>query len=300
MVNDMQEWVFSFLEYLQVEKGYSNHTILNYQTDLVAFFNYLKEQQIRSWKQVDYRVIRSYLTELYDHKYASKTISRHISTLRAFFRYLCREQVQKENPMILISNPKQEQKIPKFLYYDELELLLKTPDLSTPLGVRDACLLELLYSTGIRVSELVSIKMADLNRQEQKILILGKGNKERYALYGSVCSQKLEQYLQTRSMLQKKKNTEFLFLNHLGDPLTARGVRDILNRVVTACSLKQKISPHVLRHTFATHLLNGGADLRTVQELLGHENISTTGIYTHVSNERLRLVYLHAHPRARR
>ncbi|NLL44508.1 MAG: tyrosine recombinase XerC [Mollicutes bacterium] len=297
----MQELINKFINYLKNVKNYSNYTINNYKTDLTTFYQFLNKEGIDNIKDVDYKVIRLYLQELYDKKFAKKTVSRHISSLRSFFKYLLKEKVIKVNPTTLISNPKEDKKLPTFLYYPELEKLLNIPDKKTPLGQRDALILELLYSTGIRVSELVNIKLSDVNRYNMTIKILGKGNKERYVLFGNVCLELLEHYLNDgRIKLLNNKNSDYLLLNKNGSKLTDRGVRVIIEKVLKKGSLKNHISPHVLRHTFATHMLDEGADLKTVQELLGHANLATTQVYTHVSNERLRNVYLNCHPRAKK
>lgn len=293
----MQRYINSFLDALQL-KNQSQYTINSYRNDLNDFQTFLNKESI-SIQQADYKVIRSYLSHLYTKNYAKRTIARHISCLRSFYQYLIKEKIIDKNPMKLISNPKLNQTLPKFLYPKELEKLLTIPNRTTPLGMRDAVMLELMYSTGVRVSELVSIQLKDINFSERKIKILGKGNKERYVLYGSQLQDLLDIYLQKfRNQLLKKKVNNYLLLNHLGFPLTTAGVRVIIDRIVQKGALKFHISPHVIRHTFATHMLNEGADLKSVQELLGHENLSTTQIYTHISNERLRQVYLHSHPRA--
>jgi len=299
--DSMQELVRKFINYLGNVKGYSSHTINNYETDLITFVNFLNKEGITNIKDVDYKVIRFYLQELYDKKYAKKTVSRHISSLRSFFKYLLKEKVIKTNPITLISNPKEDKKLPTFLYYQELENLLNIPNKKTPIGQRDILILELFYATGVRVSELVNIKISDINIYNTTIKILGKGNKERYVLYGNVCKNLLELYLNDgRLKLLNNKNSDYLFLNKNGNKLTDRGVRLIIDKVLKKGALKKHISPHVLRHTFATHMLDEGADLKTVQELLGHANLSTTQVYTHVSNERLRNVYLNCHPRAKK
>lgn len=233
-------------------------------------------------------------------KYKSKTIARHVSSLKSFYKYLFRQEIIKENPMILISIPKVEKTLPKYLNVNNLETLLNIPNQNEPLGLRNALIMEMLYSTGVRVSELVNIKITDIDFNNRRILILGKGNKERYVLYSKVCAKLLNDYLNKSRDTLLKENTDYLLLNKNGTKLSDRGIRLIIDNIVKASSLKLKISPHTLRHTFATHLLNNGADLKTVQELLGHENISTTGIYTHVSNEHLRRVYLDCHPRAKK
>lgn len=284
----------SYLVYLQ-QKNSSPHTIEAYHTDLLEFELFLKQEEI-GIVQVDYKVIRNYLAFLYSKNYAKTTIARHISALRSFYQYLLKQGKIIKNPMKLISNPKMDQKLPKFLYYEELESIFEIPDQTTPLGIRDALILELLYSTGVRVSELVSIQVCDI--EDHKIKVMGKGKKERYVLYGEVLAELYERYRKVRPLLLKEKNHDFLLVNHLGNPLQAGGVRLILNKIIQKGALKYHISPHMLRHTFATHMLDSGADLKSVQELLGHENLSTTQIYTHVSNEKLRKVYLDAHPRA--
>lgn len=294
-------YVENFLEYLKYERVYSDKTILNYEEDLKCFFDFLNKETIKSVKQVDYKIIRNYLMYLYSKNYSKKTIARHISSLRSFYKFLMKEEIIKNNPMTLISNPKLDQKLPRFLYSNELEMILEIPDTTTTYGIRDTCILELLYSTGVRVSELVAIKLKDINYQEQSIKVFGKGKKERIVFFGKTLKEKLEHYLkESRKELLKNKSNEYLFLNHLGNQLTERGIRTIIDKILKQGQVEFHISPHVFRHTFATHLLDNGADLKSVQELLGHENLSTTQIYTHVSNERLRTVYLSAHPRAKK
>lgn len=292
------KYLSEFLKYIELEKNYSNYTLINYKDDLSFYLDFLNKENIDVLDS-DYKVIRNYLSYMYNKKYSSKTISRHISSLRSFYKYMLRENYIVKNPMTLISNPKQESKLPHFLYYNELEAILNIPDKSTPLGQRDSVILELLYSTGIRVSELVNIKLKDINLSTRKIRILGKGNKERIVLYGEYLKNLLDIYLNDGREKLVKNNQEYLVLNKNGSGLTTRGVRVIIDNILKKGEIDFHISPHVLRHTFATHMLDSGADLKSVQELLGHENLSTTQIYTHVSNERLRKVYLSTHPRAK-
>lgn len=292
------KYVLEFLKYIDLEKNYSNYTLINYKDDLSFYLDFLNKENIDVLDS-DYKVIRNYLSYMYNKKYTSKTISRHISSLRSFYKYMIKENYIVKNPMTLISNPKQESKLPHFLYYNELETILNIPDKSTPLGQRDSVILELLYSTGIRVSELVNIKLKDINLSTRKIRILGKGNKERIVLYGEYLKNLLDIYLNDGREELVKNNQEYLVLNKNGSGLTTRGVRVIIDNILKKGEIDFHISPHVLRHTFATHMLDSGADLKSVQELLGHENLSTTQIYTHVSNERLRKVYLSTHPRAK-
>ena len=297
----MKDLINKFLSYIANEKNYSSYTVKNYETDLMVFEQFFIKEHINKIKEVDYKFIRYYLQELYNKKYSKKTICRHISSLRSYFKFLLKENHITNNPMLLITNPKEDKKLPQFLYYHELEFILSIPDKNNPLGQRDALILELLYSTGIRVSELVNIKLSDINMYDETIKILGKGNKERYVLYGNKCKDLMRLYLNDgRLHLSENKVSDYLFLNNHGDAITDRGIRLIIDKVIKQGSLKKHISPHVLRHTFATHMLNEGADIKTVQELLGHANLATTQVYTHISNERLRNVYFHSHPRAKK
>lgn len=290
----MEKNVIDFLKYLKLEKNYSNHTILNYGKDLKVYLKYLDEFKINNL-EVDYKTIRNFLKYLYELDYTKKSIARHISSLRSFYKYLIKEDIIKNNPMNLISNPKLDQNLPKFLYYDELEKILNIPDKTTLMGSRDATILETFYSTGIRVSELVNIKLKDIDFNSKTIKILGKGNKERYVLYGKVLEDNLNNYLPKRNTLAQ---TDYLFINKYGKQLTDRGIRLIIDNILKKGMVTYHISPHTLRHTFATHMLDNGADLRVVQELLGHSSLSSTQVYTHVSNEHLREVYLNTHPRS--
>lgn len=291
--------VIEFLKYLKDEKNYSKYTIINYGKDLKLFMNFLKDEKIEKLKNVDYQIMRSYLSFLYDKEYSKKAISRHISTLKSFFKYLLKEEKIKDNPMTLISTPKLDKKLPKVLYNEQLEHILNIPDLLDPLGQRDSVILETIYSTGVRVSELVAIKISDINFNDKRIKILGKGNKERYVLYGKVLEEKMNKYLNDGRIMLNKNNSDYLLLNKNGNKITTRGIEKILEKNLKKAGINIKITPHTLRHTFATDMLNNGADLKTVQELLGHESLKTTQIYTHVSNEHLRNVYLSTHPRSK-
>ena len=280
-----------FLNYIK-NKNYSNYTINSYSKDLDNFYIYLKQNNT-DIKKVNYKFLRGYLTVLYDKKYSKKTIARNISTLKSFFKYLKKQNIIESNPMNLIKTPKIDKKLPKFLNYDDLEKILSIPDTTTFLGKRNALILELLYSTGVRVSELVNIKLNDIDLSEEKILILGKGNKERYVLFGSKAKEKMLDYLK-----EKTDDSPYLIVNRYGNKITDRGIRKILDSIILEASLSYKISPHTLRHTFATHMLDSGADIEIVKELLGHESLSTTQIYTHVTSESLKRVYSETHPRA--
>lgn len=290
-----------FKEYLQIERNYSEYTIVHYEQEIVNFQEFMKQHMLLDYSDVTYSDVRLFLTELYTKQYSRRTVARKISSLRSFFRYLLREKMITDNPFSLVSLPKKEQRIPHFLYEEELEKLFETPDLSTMTGQRDQALLELLYATGIRVSECCQIQLQDIDFSLGTILVHGKGKKQRYVPFGSFAEHALQQYVnEGRQRLLEKVSvkTNQLFLNFRGGPLTTRGVRVILNNLLKKASATIHISPHVLRHTFATHLLNEGADLRTVQELLGHSSLSSTQIYTHVTKDHLQKIYMSSHPRA--
>ena len=293
----MNKELDDFINYLEYERNYSNNTIIAYKNNILQLINYLDSININDIKSVKYETIRGYLSYLHENKYKSKSISRMISSMRSFFKYLKGENTITNNPMTLISNPKLEKKLPKYLTINEVEKILNAPDLNDKIGIRDAFILELLYVSGIRVSELVNIKLNDIEESQRRIKILGKGNKERYVLYGSRCSELLKKYISVRSNFLKYPN-DYLILSKTGRKINTREIRNIINRIKTKAGISISISPHTFRHTFATHMLNEGADLRTVQELLGHENLSTTTIYTHLTNEKLRRTYLNTHPRA--
>ena len=296
----MDKYIDEFLNYLEYQKNYSLHTIKNYKDDLIIFENFLDIKKIDDLNDVTYDVVRSYLKYLNDLKYKAKSVARILSSLRGFFKYLDQHNIVKDNPMVLIATPKIEKKLPKYLEYNEVEKLLNAPNLKTDIGVRDYVILEILYSTGIRVSELVNIKVKDIDMSAKEIRILGKGNKERIVLFGKVLKEKLELYLASTYPKLNINNSPYLLVNKHGNKINDREIRTIVDDNMKIAGINKKISPHTLRHTFATHMLNGGADIKTVSELLGHESLSTTTIYTHLSNEQLKKVYLSAHPRARR
>lgn len=296
----MLETVNSFLIYLKREKNYSDKTILSYRNSLNQFLTFLQENHISSFKKVDYRFMRLYLSYLYDRNLSSSTVAHTLSVLRSFFKWLEHMNEIDTNPLILVQAPKRQYNLPNYMNYNLLNDLLKIPDVSTPLGQRDSAILEMFYSTGIRVSECCNLKIEDVSFDTHSIRIMGKGSKERIVLFGNTLEEKLKKYLcNGRIELLKGKSNAYIFLNHLGNNLTPRGIQTILDNIVKKGALEIHVHPHMLRHTFATHMLDNGADLKVVQELLGHENLSTTQIYTHVSNIRLRSAYLAAHPRAR-
>lgn len=295
----MDKIIQNFIQYLEYEKGYSKKTIISYEKDLELFNNYLKETKIKNINNIDYNIIRKYLAKLHDGNYESSSVCRKISALRSFFKYSLKEKVITNNPMTLISNPKREKKLPKYLNYEEMERLLNCIEINTKEGIQERLIIELLYSTGIRVSELVNIKIKDIKIHENQINILGKGNKERIVLFGAKAKELIKLYLNAyKEEFEGNISNQYLLINKKGKPLSTNKIELIVKDALRKSALKLNISPHTLRHTFATHLLDSGADLKSVQELLGHENLKTTAIYTHVSNERLKHVFINSHPRA--
>ncbi|MFS0865116.1 tyrosine recombinase XerC [Fredinandcohnia sp. 179-A 10B2 NHS] len=291
----------SFKEYLQIEKNYSEYTIVHYEQSIQDFITFMNQQNLLNLSDVSYSDVRLYLTELYNKQYARRTVAKKISSLRSFYQYLLKEKSVSENPFTLVSLPKREHRLPHFLYEEELQKLFEVSDTTSSLGQRDQALLEILYATGIRVSELCKLTLQDIDFSFGTIFVHGKGNKQRYVPFGSYAEQAINTYISDgRNKLLEKSSvhTNNLFLNFRGGPLTTRGVRLILNNMIKNTSTTIHISPHVLRHTFATHMLNEGADMRSVQELLGHENLSSTQIYTHVTKDHLRKIYMSSHPRA--
>ncbi|MBL7196513.1 MAG: tyrosine recombinase XerC [Candidatus Omnitrophica bacterium] len=292
----MDRFIEKFLRYLEIEKNVSNHTILNYKLDLRDFKKFLQDKPA---EEVDYLTLRKYLVYLKENNLSNRTISRRISCLRSFYKFLFREGLIKNNPVLMLSTPKQDKMLPIFLTEDEVTRLIETPGTDTLSGLRDRAIIETLYSTGMRVSELVSLNIDNIDFIGATLKVLGKGKKERMLPIGDQALKAINKYLSNRNSLKKaKKETKILFLNKNNRRLSDRGVRKIINKHIHTASLKSGISPHTLRHSFATHLLNRGADLRSVQELLGHANLSTTQIYTHLTTDKLKSVYQKAHPRA--
>ena len=291
------KYLSEYLEYLKYQKNYSDETIHSYSIDIEEFLDYINSECINIC-EVGYDVVKAWLIHLDEKKNKSTTVSRKISSLRGFYKYLINNKVMNSNPFSLVSLPKKERHLPRFFYYNELEEMFQVPKLNTALGQRDRLLLEMLYATGVRVSELVNIKVSDINGEEIKVL--GKGNKERIVEFGDYAESILELYLNEGYKSLNVEKSEYLFLNNRGGKLTTRGVRYILDNIINKTTIDKKISPHMLRHTFATHLLNEGCDLLTVQELLGHESLTATSIYTHITNDRLKEVYFKCHPRAKK
>lgn len=284
-----------FLVYLENIKKYSDNTIINYGLDLEKFEEYLNLKN-KNIKDIEYKDILDYINYLKDN-HKSTSVNRSLSCLRSYYDFLIRNRKIKNNPFNLVHSMKKEKKLPEYFKYNEYVELINSIDVNTDLGIRNKCIFEVLLCTGCRVNELVNIKLDDIDINNQEIKVLGKGNKERIVYLGSYAVDSLNDYLKIRNNILKNKNNNYLFLNHLGNKITTRGVRDIIDKILLKSSTNLKITPHTFRHSFATMLLNEGCDLKSVQELLGHVSLSTTSIYTHVSNEELKRVYLHTNPR---
>ena len=298
-MDDRSKLLLAFIEYMKLEKNYSLHTIESYERDITEFFMFMNEQSIEDFSTVRFQEARLFLTELYKKQLAKKSVSRKLSCLRSFFAFLVRENIVESNPFQQVSLPKQDKRLPEFFYEEELEALFHSIDISKPMGQRDLALLELLYATGIRVSECAGIQMQDLDFYSSVVLVKGKGDKERYAPFGEYANSALKTYINDgRKKLLKGKNHNYVFVNQKGDPLSVRGIQYIFQKMMERAGNSRKVHPHMIRHSFATHMLNNGADLRTVQELLGHSQLSSTQIYTHVTKDRLKKVYMDHHPRA--
>ena len=289
----MRRFIDKFINYLKIEKNASKHTIINYTIDLNAFSGFLGDKDVSA---VDHLMLRRFLADMRAKNYSKSTVARKLASLRSFFKFLYREGHIKLNPITVIRSPKLDKKLPIFLDVEKIKKLILTPDVKTEAGLRDRAILEVLYSTGIRVSELVGLDIGKIDFISGVIKVFGKGSKERIVPIGDEAISALRRYLDKRN--KRVKDKDVVFLNNHGKRLTDRSVRRVIDKYIRICSIEEKISPHSFRHSFATHLLDRGADLRSVQELLGHMNLSTTQIYTHVTMERLKSVYDKAHPRA--
>ncbi len=301
----MYSYIDSFIHYLEAEKNYSPHTVANYRRDLfhgVDFFAGVlgkKDSDLRP-ADLDPRLMRSYLGDLFYSGLAKTSISRRLAAWRSFYRYLGREGLVAKNPLKGVASLKLEKRLPQFLFKEQCGALVEAPGGGDPLAVRDRAMLETLYASGIRVGELVSLNLENINLAAGELLVMGKGSRERVVPLGSFAVEALGLYLESvRPRLAGTGGEKAAFVNHRGGRLTDRGVRKIIKKYVSRLGIQNTVSPHTVRHTFATHMLDGGADLRAVQELLGHKNLSTTQIYTHLTRERLREVYLKSHPRVR-
>lgn len=283
----MEREVAKFLEYLSKELNFSSNTIISYRQDLADFFCFGEKHKI-DYKNLKREDVRKYLKYLDDCKLKNSTIARRISAIRSFYNYLLSNGVVENNIFNNVRNPKLEKKLPNYLSYEELAIILDNIDMSTEIGIRNRLIIEMFYATGCRVSELINIKMSDINTTNKSIKIMGKGSKERIVYYGEYAEDYLNKYLNTGF----NKGSKYLFLNDKREKFSIQEVEQVIHKLIEHLAIKTHVTPHTLRHTFATHLLNNGADIKSVQELLGHASLNTTGIYTHVSNERLKEVYL--------
>jgi tyrosine recombinase XerC len=289
----MEKYIEKFVRYLEIEKNYSVHTILNYKLDLQGFNKFIAGTDL---EKVDYLSLRKYLAVLKEKNFGNRTVGRKLSTLRSFFRFLSREGYIKSNPILMLSSPKLDKYLPSFMTEDEVYKLIESAFAKNKedlLGLRDRAILEAFYSSGLRISELVGLNLEDVDFISGILKVRGKGKKERIVPIGETALLAIRKYLDKR-----KKQTDAIFLNNNGRRITTRGVRYIVVKYLHAAGIKPGVSAHTFRHSFATHLLNRGADLRTVQELLGHANLSTTQIYTHLTTEKIKSVYDKAHPHA--
>lgn len=295
----MNDIVEDYLHFLTVERGLSDNTVASYKNDLEQFIVYLKEQNFTSFAQLQRTDITDYLHQETALKKANSSIVRSVTSLRRFFQYLLHENQITTDPMLLIDTPKKERHLPEVLSRNEVERLLETPNTGTALGIRDRAILELMYATGLRVSEVINLRLPDLHTTVGLLKTIGKGQKERIIPIGDTAVYWINSYLEHgRPKLLKQKRSDFLFLNFHGNQLTRQGIWKNLKIQVQKAGITKNITPHTLRHSFATHILENGADLRIVQELLGHADISTTQIYTHLSKRRLSDIYERTHPRA--
>ncbi|MBO0960864.1 site-specific tyrosine recombinase XerD [Neobacillus sp. MM2021_6] len=297
----MEEQLKAFINYLNVEKGLAKNTIVSYERDLKSYLHYLKEvESIQALNEVQRVHIIHFLSFLKDHGKSAKTLARHIASVRSFHQFLLRDKATDQDPSVLIESPKLERTLPKVLSLTEVEILLNAPDPHDHFGIRDKAMLELLYATGIRVSELIGLDMEDIHLTMGFVRCMGKGNKERIIPIGRTAAEAIKQYVENGRphFVTIKHRDDALFLNHQGHRLTRQGFWKILKRLAKEAGIENELTPHTLRHSFATHLLENGADLRAVQEMLGHADISTTQIYTSVTKTRLKDVYSKFHPRA--
>ena len=296
----MEKEINNFIEYLKYQRNYSDFTCNNYKKDLNEYNSFIFSNKI-NYKNMDYNEAKEYVIYLNKKNDAKSTISRKLSSLRTFYKYLVLNNKVKSNPFLLVSSPKKEKRIPKFINYNNMEEILNVPNIKTKEGQRERVILEVLYASGVRVSELVNIKLKDIDFSNKNILIFGKGSKERLVSFGDYALEYINLYLKEgRNLLLDGVKSDYLIVGKKSEKLTTRRVEQIIDDIIKRTSIKLNITPHMFRHTFATHLLDNGCDLLVVQELLGHASLSSTEIYTHVSNEHLREVYLKCHPRNKR
>jgi integrase/recombinase XerC len=300
----MQSEVRKFLRYLAQERNYSGYTVASYEDDLLQFADFLRRQSSPRLhlRSVDHTLVREFLGDLIEQGFSKRSIARKLACLKSFYKYLLKTHVVNSNPTTIVVSPKLDKRLPQFLEEEAVTRLMEQPDRTQPEGARDAAILELFYSTGIRLGELLGLRIGDVDQGNGTIKVTGKGRKQRIVPFGSHTRDSLRTYLARRDELAGHaahgERVDRLFLTVRGKPMNPKGVNLLVNKYIALVSEIEKKSPHVLRHTFATHLLNRGADLQAVKELLGHESLSTTQLYTHVSVDRLIRIYTQAHPKA--
>lgn len=297
---DLDKLINEYLDCLKYERNYSNNTIASYRREIMHFKVYLVQEGICDYNDVDYLMLRGYLTKLYDENLAKSSINHRLSALRSFFDYLLKEEFIKDNPFKLIESQKVGQRNPDFLFQEEMIDLLDSIETRDDLGIRNKAMLELMYASGLRCSEVANLQVSDIDFNQMVVLVHGKGGKDRYVPFHEYARDWLVKYIgeARNNLMFKNEGHNFIFVNKFGNPLTNRGIENIVDRVTFKYDATKKIHPHTIRHSFATHLLNAGADIRTVQELLGHKNLATTQVYTHISKDHLKKVYMKTHPRS--
>ena len=293
----MEKEINKFIDYLKYQKNYSIYTCNNYKKDLKEYNNFIVSNKL-DYKNLSYEDATKYLKFLNEEKNAKSSISRKLSSIRSFYKFLVLNNITDKNIFLIVSSPKKDKKIPKFINYSDINEIFNAPNINTPSGQRERLILEILYGSGVRVSELVNIKLKDINLNNKSILIYGKGSKERIVSFGDYAYEIILKYInEGRVNLLGNIKSDYLIVGKNKENLTTRRIEQIIDKIIEKTSIKLNITPHVFRHTFATHLLDNGCDLLAVQELLGHASLSSTEIYTHVSNEHLREVYRKCHPR---
>ncbi len=294
----MKELITTFLDYLSVERGLSQNTIVSYQKDLSSYVNFLTGRAIDSLSKTNKNDVINFMLSQKDRGLSPNSIARRLAAIKVFYRFLVRERILKNDPTSLVDSPKLWKKIPQTLSLNEVDALLRQPNIRDRQGIRDKAILETLYATGMRVSEAVNLKIDNVNLDIGFLRCIGKGNKERVIPVGTKAVGSLKRYIEaSRPQLLRNKESEFLFLSRFGKRISRQSLWKLIKKYAKAARIKTPVRPHVLRHSFATHLLEGGADLRSVQEMLGHSNISTTQIYTHINKERLKSIHKMFHPR---
>jgi len=295
----MKKLLDEFIYHLAVERGLAENTLVSYRMDLAGYISFCRKHGLEALERADKNAIMSYLFQLQLDGRSPATISRHLAALRSFYRYVVREGFLQKDPSADLESPKSVQKLPRVLTVEEVDLLLGQPLIGEPAGIRDKAMLELLYASGLRVSELVSLDLEHIHIENGFIRCFGKGAKERIVPMGDVAARYLKEYLaRGRSKLYKSGNVNALFVNQHGRRLTRQGFWKIIKKYASKAKIEKEITPHTFRHSFATHLLENGADIRSVQEMLGHADISTTQIYTHLTKRKLKEIYNRSHPRA--